>query len=79
MPSNEGKSDALATALLVAGLAGSRGIEALEIRLDEDPPEYAIGRPSFAARNQTPPSREVVWWALSQLRDLASDPESSNP
>jgi hypothetical protein len=78
MSSNEGKSDALATALLVAGLAGSRGIEALEIRLDEDEHEYAIGR-SSAARNQMPPSREVVWWALSQLRDLASDPESSKP
>jgi len=79
MSSNEGKSDALATALLVAGLAGSRGIEALEIRLDEDEPEYAIGRSSFEAQSQMPPSREVVSWALAQLRDLASDPESSNP
>lgn len=73
MSSNEGRSDALATALLAAGLAGSRGIDKLKSRPNEDKPVYPIERSSFAARNQMPPSREVVSWALSQLRDLASD------
>ena len=79
MSSDEDRSGALATALLAAGIAGSRGIEALESRLNEDKPEYPIGRFSFGARNQMPLSLEVGSWALTQLRDLASDRETSNP
>jgi hypothetical protein len=79
MSSDEGKSDALASALLAAGLAGSRGIEELESRVIENKPEYPVRRSSFRGQNRVQPSREVSSWARSQLRDLASDRETSNP
>jgi hypothetical protein len=62
MSSTKSVPAALVTALLAAGLAGANAIDELKLSPGEDKSQRA-----------TPPSREVVSWALRQLSDLASD------
>jgi hypothetical protein len=72
MSSTKGVPAALVTALLAAGIAGPNAIDEPNGSPDEGKPKTKT-RASYRSRNVTPPSREVVSWALRQLSDLASD------
>jgi hypothetical protein len=68
-------SGALVSALLAAGIGGENAIDQLKSWPDEGKP-HRDERTGNGLREVVAPSHEVVLWALKQLSDLATDPES---